>query len=277
MDPSIHTASHANKATLPRPNRYDLYAINVLWRRDLKRFFRQPSRIVGALGQPIIFWLVIGTGMTATFQMPADSAMSYLEFFFPGVVMMVLLFASIFSAVSVIDDRRQGFLQAVMAGPASRTALVVGKCAGSSLVALIQAGLFMCLLPATRFTFAQIHWPLLLTSLTLTALGLTAMGFLVAWWLDNVQGYHAIQMTLLVPLWIVSGAMFPPQGQPGVFSTIMRANPLAYAVSAARHGFYDGHAPAASVLALSPWICILVTGIFAAMMLYGAVAVCKRK
>lgn len=264
----------------PRPsriNRYDLYTINVLWRRDLKRFFRQPSRIIGALGQPIIFWLVIGTGMTTTFQMPANSTMSYLEFFFPGVVMMVLLFASIFSAVSVIDDRRQGFLQAVMAGPASRTALVLGKCTGSSIVALMQAALFMCLLPATQFSFGQIHWPLLLTTLTLTALGLTAMGFLVAWWLDSVQGYHAIQMTLLVPLWIISGAMFPPQGQPGIFSALMRANPLAYAVSAARHGFYDGQAPAASVLALSPWWCLAITAAFAAVMLMGAVAVCKRK
>ena len=223
---------------------YDLATTGVLWRRDLLRFFRQPSRIVGALGQPVIFWLVIGTGMSATFRMPG-AGVGYLEYFYPGVVLMVVLFAAIFTTVSVIEDRRQGFLQAVLAGPGSRTALVAGKSLGSASVALSQAALFLVLSPLAGFSPLQVDWALLATALLLAALALAALGFAVAWLVDNIQGYHAIQMTLLVPLWVVSGAMFPPSPAHPAFTAMMRLNPVAYAVSAARRAFQGPTAPGA--------------------------------
>ena len=221
---------------------YDLATARVLWWRDLVRFFRQPSRLVGALGQPIIFWLVIGSGMAATFRMPG-TPLGYLQFFFPGVVLMVVLFAAIFTTVSVIEDRHQGFLQAVLAGPGSRAALVVGKALGSASVALSQAALFLALAPAAGFPLRHIHWPLLVAALALAAVGLAALGFAVAWAIDNVQGYHAIQMTLLVPLWVVSGAMFPMSPDHPALGAVMRANPVAYAVSAARRALAGERAP----------------------------------
>ena len=181
----------------------------MLWWRDLVRFFRQPSRLAGALGQPVIFWLVIGSGLAATFRMPG-AEVGYLEFFYPGVLLMVVLFAAIFTTVSVIEDRHAGFLQAVLAGPGSRAALVLGKAAGSASVALSQAALFLALAPGAGIQLLRVDWPLLLAALALAALGLAALGFAVAWTVDSVQGYHALQMTLLVPLWVVSGAMFPP-------------------------------------------------------------------
>ncbi|HYS81342.1 MAG TPA: ABC transporter permease [Anaeromyxobacteraceae bacterium] len=214
---------------------YDLATACVLWWRDLARFFRQPSRLAGALGQPILFWLIIGTGMASTFRMPgADAGVGYLQFFYPGVVLMVVLFAAIFTTVSVIEDRHAGFLQAVLAGPGSRAALVLGKTLGSASVALTQAGLFLLLAPAAGFPYANVNWPLLVAALGLCGVGLAALGFAVAWAVDNVQGYHAIQMTLLVPLWVISGAMFPATPDRPAFAAIMRANPVAYAVSAAR-------------------------------------------
>jgi ABC-2 type transport system permease protein len=223
---------------------YDLATARVLWWRDLVRFFRQPSRLVGALGQPIIFWLVIGSGMAATFRMPG-STMGYLQFFFPGVVLMVVLFAAIFTTVSVIEDRHQGFLQAVLAGPGSRAALVLGKSLGSASVALSQAALFLALAPAAGFPLRQVDWPLLFAALGLAGLGLAALGFAVAWAVDNIQGYHAIQMTLLVPLWVVSGAMFPMSAEHPGLAAVMRANPVAYAVSAARRALAGELAPGA--------------------------------
>lgn len=231
--------------------RADWATIRVLWWRDLLRFGRQPSRIVGALGQPIIFWGIIGSGMTSTFVLPAGGD-DYLAFFFPGVVMMVVLFASIFSSVSLIEDRHQGFLQAVLAGPGSRVALVLGKCLGSSSIALIQVALFMLLLPLSGIGVTTIAWPLLVAALVLTSLALSALGFAVAWGLDNVQGYHAVQMTLLVPLWVISGAMFPVPPGGGLLAAAMRLNPLAYAVSAVRHAFGGGQAASQVVLAVSP-------------------------
>jgi daunorubicin resistance ABC transporter membrane protein len=222
---------------------YDLATVAVLWRRDLTRFFRQPSRLAGALGQPVIFWLVIGSGMSGTFRMSGGPG--YLAYFYPGVVMMVVLFAAIFTTVSVIEDRHRGFLQTVLAGPGSRGALVLGKSLGSASVALSQAALFLLLLPAAGIPYLAVSWPLLLAALGLAAVGLAALGFAVAWAVDNVQGYHAIQMTLLVPLWVVSGAMFPlPADRPG-FAWVMRANPISYSVSAVRRALAGADAPGA--------------------------------
>jgi len=253
---------------------YDLATARVLWWRDLVRFFRQPSRLAGALGQPVIFWLVIGSGMAATFRMPGASV-GYLEFFYPGVVLMVVLFAAIFTTVSVIEDRHQGFLQAVLAGPGSRGALVVGKALGSASVALSQAGLFLVLAPAAGFPLASVNWPLLVAALGLTAVGLAALGFAVAWAVDNVQGYHAIQMTLLVPLWVVSGAMFPPSAEHPVFAAVMRANPVAYGVSAARRALAGPLAPGALPGSAARDLAVLV--LFAAAALGLAVAAARRR
>ncbi|HEX9290924.1 MAG TPA: ABC transporter permease [Anaeromyxobacteraceae bacterium] len=253
---------------------YDLATARVLWWRDLVRFFRQPSRLAGALGQPIIFWLVIGSGMAATFRMPGASV-GYLEFFYPGVVLMVVLFAAIFTTVSVIEDRHQGFLQAVLAGPGSRGALVVGKALGSASVALSQAALFLVLAPAAGFPLGSVSWPLLVAALGLTAVGLAALGFAVAWTVDNVQGYHAIQMTLLVPLWVVSGAMFPPSADHPGFAAVMRANPVAYGVSAARRALAGPLAPGALPGSAARDVAVLV--VFAVLALGLAVVAARRR
>ncbi|HUL60356.1 MAG TPA: ABC transporter permease [Anaeromyxobacteraceae bacterium] len=267
-------ASARSRETQTAALAYDLATIRVLWRRDLVRFFRQPSRLAGALGQPVIFWLLIGSGMSGTFRLPG-SGMGYLQFFYPGVVLMVVLFAAIFTTVSVIEDRHRGFLQAVQAGPGSRGALVIGKALGSASVALSQAALFLALAPAAGFPLLGVNWPLLLAALALTAVGLAALGFAVAWAVDNVQGYHAIQMTLLVPLWVVSGAMFPPAPDRPGFAAVMRADPLAYAVSAARRALGGPDAPGA--LPGSAARDLAVVAAFAAASLALAIAVTRRR
>ncbi len=281
------TSAHAERpsATPPQPGgsaqdplphsalAYDLATALVLARRDLVRFFRQPSRLVGALGQPVIFWLVIGGGFAGTFRMPG-SDVPYLAFFYPGVVLMVVLFASIFTTASVIEDRHRGFLQTVQAAPGSRAALVVGKSLGSAAVALTQAALFLALAPVAGFPFSSIDWPLLVAALALAAFALAALGFAVAWGLDHVQGYHAIQMTVLVPLWVVSGAMFPaPEGHPAL-AAALRANPLAHAVSAARRAL--GGASAPGVLPGSAARDLAFCALFAASALALAVLASRR-
>jgi daunorubicin resistance ABC transporter membrane protein len=255
------------------PLAYDVATALVLARRDLVRFFRQPSRLVGALGQPVIFWLLIGGGFSGTFRMPG-SDVPYLAYFYPGVVMMVVLFASIFTTASVIEDRHRGFLQTVQAAPGSRAALVVGKSLGSSAVALTQAALFLALAPAAGFPLRTVDWPLLAAALALAALALAALGFAVAWGLDHVQGYHAIQMTVLVPLWVLSGAMFPaPAGHPGL-AAALRLDPLAHAVSAIRRALAGPAAPGA--LPGSAASDLAACALFAAGALAVAVLVARR-
>ncbi len=253
---------------------YDVATVHTLLRRDLVRFFRQPSRLAGALGQPVLFWLIIGSGMAGTFRMPGSSV-GYLQFFYPGVVLMVVLFAAIFTTVSVIEDRHQGFLQAVLAGPGSRGALVVGKALGSASVALSQAALFLLLAPAAGFPLPSVNWPLLVAALALAAVGLAALGFAVAWAVDNVQGYHAIQMTLLVPLWVVSGAMFPPSPTHPGFDAVMRANPVAYAVSAARRALAGAGAAGARPGSAARDLAVIAG--FALAMVALAVLVARRR
>jgi daunorubicin resistance ABC transporter membrane protein len=223
---------------------YDAATALVLARRDLVRFFRQPSRIAGALGQPVIFWAMIGGGLSGTFRMPGADV-PYLSYFYPGAVIMVVMFAAIFTTATVIEDRHRGFLQSVQAGPGSRAALATGKTLGSAAVAVTQAALFLLLLPLAGYRYASVNWPLLLAALALAGVALSALGFAVAWALDNVQGYHAIQMMVLMPLWVVSGAMFPaPAGHPAV-AAAMHANPVAHAVSAARRAIAGPDAPGA--------------------------------
>ena len=250
--------------------------VKVLWRRDVLRFWRQPSRIVGALGQPIIFWLVIGSGMATTFQLK-DAKIGYMEYFYPGVVVMVLLFSSIFASVSVIEDRHQGFLQAVMAGPGSRAAMVLGKCLGSSSVALIQVGVFMALAPLAGFVFSDVQWLSMFAILIFSSLGLTALGFCMAWYLDSVQAYHAIQMTLLMPLWVVSGAMFPVNDGHLAFRILEPLNPLAYAVSGTRHAFYGGQAPGDLTITSSLGLEIGCLALVCTFAFAAAVWVCERR
>jgi ABC-2 type transport system permease protein len=253
---------------------YDLATAHVLWKRDLVRFFRQPSRLAGALGQPIIFWFVIGSGMASTFHLPGTS-IGYLQFFYPGVVVMVLLFAAIFTTVSVIEDRHQGFLQAVLTAPGSRGALVLGKALGSASVALSQAALFLVLAPAAGFPLLEVNWLLLFATLALAGVGLAALGLAVAWAIDNVQGYHAIQMTLLVPLWVVSGAMFPASDEHPALAAVMRVNPVAYAVSATRRALAGPLAPGA--LGGSAARDLAVVGLFALAALGLAMLAARRR
>lgn len=260
--------------------RYDWATVGVLWRRDLLRFWRQPARILGALGQPVIFWAVIGSGMTRSFRLPEGQGpdLGYMEFFYPGVVLMVALFASIFASVSIIEDRHHGFLQSVLAGPASRWALVLGKCLGSCSVALAQIGLFLLLAPLAGFDLLSIDWLILAATLFGSCLGLSALGFAVAWWLDNVQAYHAIQMTFLVPLWVVSGAMFPLANAGDAWRWVMVLNPVSYAVTGVRHALYGGVAPVGTVVATvtMPWA-LTIVGSFALACLALSVGVCRRR
>lgn len=253
----------------------DLATVRVLFLRDLMRFLRQPSRIVGALGQPVIFWIVLGSGMASTFKMPGADNLGYMEFFFPGVIVMVVLFASIFATVSVIEDRSAGFLQAVLVAPGSRASLVLGKSIGSASVALVQAAMFLALAPLAGFHYTQINWPLLAVISILASLGLTAFGFALAWLLDNIAAYHAIQMTLLVPLWVLSGAMFPVSDKHPVFAAIMRANPMTYATAGIRDALYGG--AGSPVPGPSVATDLMVMGGFALATVLLATLACYRK
>lgn len=227
--------------------RDDLATVGVLWRRDLLRFVRQPSRIVGALVQPVVFWLLIGGGLSSTFRYAPAGAESggigYMQYFYPGIVVMMVLFASIFGTITVIEDRHAGFLQGVLVAPGSRASVVVGKSLGVGTVGLVQAAAFLALAPLAGFPLASVDWLTLAAFLVTGALALSAFGFALAWLTDSSQAYHAVMSILLIPAWVLSGAMFPlPAGDHPVLAALMRANPMSYLVSGVRGALHAGDA-----------------------------------
>jgi ABC-2 type transport system permease protein len=261
----------------PTQLRLNLATIGVLVQRDLKRFFRQRSRVVGALVQPLIFWLVIGSGLSGSFHVAGAEGVGYVQYFYPGIVMLVCLFTSIFTTMSVIEDRHKGFLQAVLVAPASRTSLVLGKTLGGVAIALAQAAMFLALMPLAGYDPRTVDWPLAASMLLLTSVGLSSMGFAIAWWLDSTQGYHVVMSVLLIPLWIISGAMFPMQGASSWIGWMMRLNPMAYGVNGIRRALHGGALQGGlGVSGSSALVELVVVGGFALVATLGAAWVSQR-
>ena len=207
-----------------------------LWQRELQRFFRQPSRVAGAIGTPLVFWLFMGSGLAGSFRLPGagGQGVSYLQFFFPGTIALVLLFAAIFSTISVIEDRHEGFLQAVLVSPVPRGAIVAGKVLGGATLAWLQGVLFLFLAPLAGIPLSLRSFLEAAGVLALLAVSLTAIGFGFAWKVDSVQGFHAVMNVVLLPMWLLSGSFFPLAGAPLWLGLLMRINPLTYGITALR-------------------------------------------
>lgn len=247
-----------------------------LWQRELVRFLRQRSRIVGALGTPLVFWLLLGAGVGRSFSLPtASGTMNYMEYFFPGTVVMILLFTSIFATISIIEDRKEGFLQAVLVAPTPRATIVVGKVAGSTTLALVQGMVFMLLAPFVMGV-APGSIPLTIAVLALIAFGLTGLGYLIAWNMESTQGFHAIMNLFLIPMWLLSGAVFPAEGAPGWLQWVIRVNPLSYGVAALRWSLYET-ADYKAMGGPHPALALGVLVAFAAGMFVAALAVTHRR
>jgi ABC-2 type transport system permease protein len=255
--------------TLPRPG--VLLPALSLARRELVRFLRQRHRVIGALLTPVVFWLLIGGGMGSSFR---DG--NYLRFFFPGTVLMILLFTAIFSTISIIEDRREGFLQSVLVAPVSRMSIVLGKVLGGTALAFGQALLFLLLAPLIGIRPSPAGLALALVFMLVIAFALTALGFCIAWRMNSTQGFHAIMNLFLMPLWFLSGALFPADGAMGGLKWVMRLNPLSYGLDGLRRALYLG-TPDVSTYAPSIAVCLLVSVAFAGVLFVLASAVANGR
>jgi ABC-2 type transport system permease protein len=206
-----------------------------LWWREIVRFYRQGARVVGVLASPILFWVVIGSGFGTSFRSgEGQGQQNYLDYFYPGVLIMIVLFSSIFAMMSLIEDRKEGFLLSVMVAPVPRSAIVLGKVLGGTTISAVQGMIFLCFAP-----FAGVHLePLQVLMITvvvfLVSFALTALGFAIAWPMDSTQAFHGIINLFLIPLWMMSGAMFSIAKASGWIRVVMKLNPLTYGVEALR-------------------------------------------
>lgn len=238
-----------------------------LCRRELVRFLRQRHRVIGALLTPVVFWLLIGAGMGHSFRAAGlPEGGNYLQFFFPGTVLMILLFTAIFSTISVIEDRREGFLQSVLVAPVPRSAIVLGKVLGGTLLAFGQALLFLLLAPLIGIRPPPAGFALALVFMLILAFALTSLGFCIAWRMTSTQGFHAVMNLFLMPLWFLSGALFPADGAMGGLHWVMRANPLSYGLDGLRQALYWGDPAAAAASAPGIGTCLAVSVAFAAVL-----------
>jgi ABC-2 type transport system permease protein len=212
-----------------------------LWWREIVRFYRQKSRVVGVLASPLVFWIVLGSGFGNSFRSGAGQAQDhYMNYFYPGTLILIVLFTSIFAMMSLIEDRQEGFLLSVMVAPVPRSAIVLGKVLGGTTLAAIQGMIFLVFAP-----FAGVHLNLLqvlsvAVVVFLVSFALTALGFAIAWPMDSTSAFHGIINLFLIPLWLLSGALFPLSGASGWIRVLMYLNPLTYGVEALRDLLYPG-------------------------------------
>lgn len=206
--------------------------------REIIRFFRQRNRVVAALGTPLLLWGLFGTGLNRAF---AVGGQRFMEYYVPGTVQLILLFTAIFTTISIIEDRREGFLQAVLVAPIPRWSMVLGKLLGGSLIATAQALIFVVLALTLGIRFSLIDGLAILGWLFVSALGMTGLGFFLAWKMNSVQGFHAVMNLLLLPMWLLSGGFFPIPAidmNSGfgelIMHWLMRLNPTTYAVAGLR-------------------------------------------
>jgi ABC-2 type transport system permease protein len=210
-----------------------------LWWREVVRFYRQRARVVGVILSPLLFWVVLGSGFGTSFRSGQGAGQEhYLDYFYPGTLVMIVLFTAIFTMMSVIEDRNEGFLLSVLVAPVPRAAIVLGKVLGGTTLAAAQGLIFLVFAPLVGVHFTLASFGLIVLTVFLVSFALTALGFAIAWPMDSTQAFHAIINLFLIPLWLLSGALFPLSGASGWIRWLMYANPLTYGVEALRALMY---------------------------------------
>lgn len=236
----------------------DLRAVSIVWRRELLRFQADRLRIVSSLVQPVLFLLVLGTGLSRLAGHGMPPGLSFSTFIYPGVLSMSVLFTALFSAGSIVWDREFGFLREMLVAPVSRAALVLGKCLGGATVATFQGLVILAMaglvhVPYNPVLFLEVIGELLLLSFTLTAFGVT-----VAARITQMQAFMALNQMMVMPLFFLSGALYPLNGLPAWLTIVTRFDPLTYVVAPMRHAVFShlGLTPAAAAAtsALDPGV-----------------------
>jgi len=213
--------------------------IYILWLRQIKRYFRSKVRIIGSLGQPLLLLLALGFGFGPIYQKAGGG--NYIQFLAPGIISMGILFTAVFSGIEIIWDKQFGFLKETLVAPVSRFKIMVGRTLGGGTVAVIQGLIILVISMIVGFKPADFHLFLFgLVFMALIALLFAALGTVIASILEDMQGFQLIMNFLLMPLFFLSGALFPLQGLPKPLVIVASLNPLAYGIDGLRGTLVDG-------------------------------------
>ncbi|TML77124.1 MAG: ABC transporter [Actinobacteria bacterium] len=232
----------------------DLRAIEIVWRRELIRFRRSRARAITSLIQPIVFLFILGTGLSPLVKARAGG-IDFRTFIFPGVLAMTVLFTSIFSAVSIVWDREFGFLREMMVAPVRRGAVIFGKALGGATVATIQGVIMLALAGLVHLPYSPLMLVTIIAEMALLAMVLTAFGAMIASRMQQVESFQVVMQLFVMPLFFLSGAVFPITSLPAWLGVLTKIDPLTYAVDAIRRTLFAHiHVPAAAVRSLAPGV-----------------------
>jgi ABC-2 type transport system permease protein len=277
--------SETIRVLVPEHNlRQDLRAAGIVWRRELIRFRSDRLRAISGLIQPVLFLFVLGTGLSSLAKRGLPPGVDFKTFIYPGVLGMSVLFTAIFSAASIVWDREFGFLREMLVAPVSRAALVIGKCLGGATVATFQGIVILILAWLAHVPYNPVLIITLIGELLLLSFTLTAFGVMMAARIKQIQAFMALTQMLVMPLFFLSGALYPLKGLPTWLAVVTRFDPLTYIVDPMRHAVF-------SHLAISPfaqhalapgiswagwqvplWLCLVMVAVMGLTMLTIAIA-----
>ena len=253
-DPDGASVAEAIRVAIPVSGlRQDLRAISIVWRREIIRFKSDRLRAVTSLVQPVLFLFVLGTGLSSLASRGLPPGVDFRTFIYPGVLAMSVLFTAMFSAASIVWDREFGFLREMLVAPVSRSAIVIGKCLGGATVATFQGIVILALAGLAHVPYNPILILTVIGELLLLAFTLTAFGVMMAARITQIQAFMALTQMLLMPLFFLSGALYPLRSLPAWLTVLTRIDPLTYAVYPMREAVFShlSISPAANA-ALSP-------------------------
>jgi ABC-2 type transport system permease protein len=238
-----------------RSIRADLRAVSIVWRRELIRFRTDRLRAVTSLVQPVLFLFILGTGLSRLAGRGLPPGVDFQTFIYPGVLAMSVLFTSIFSAASIVWDREFGFLREMLVAPVRRWAIVIGKCLGGATVATFQGIIFLALAGVAHVPYNPVLLITLVGELLLLAFTLTAFGVMMAARIKQIQAFMALTQLFVLPLFFLSGALYPLNGLPSWLTVLTRIDPLTYIVDPMRHAVFSQLTVGRAALdALSPGV-----------------------
>lgn len=211
-------------------------ATGIIWRRELVRFTRQPGRIIAAIGTSALIWVLLGSGFANSLEpkITADESISFSAWLLPGMMTLVAVFSSIFSSLSTIEDRQTGWLQAVLVSPAPRLSIALGRALGGGTVAFLQAGILLAAMPFIELPAGLVGVVLTLFSLAMTSLAMSAIGLAFAWRCQSASSFHSVMNLVFMPMWLLSGSVFPISGSSTWLSIVAWCNPLTWCTTAMR-------------------------------------------
>ena len=211
----------------------ELNAIYVIVAREFKKFIREKSRLISAIARPLLWLFIVGAGISRL--VPRDAGVPYTQFIFPGIIGMTILFSSIFSSISIIWDKEFGFMKEILVAPVSRLSIVVGKALSGTIVSTIQAIIILALFPFIGFELSMLQVISLIFICAAVSFCISAFGIVLATFYDSYESFSVIMNFIIMPMFFLSGAMYPVKLLPEILQTVARVNPLTYGIDALKH------------------------------------------